>query len=82
MLVAFGIVLVIAGAIITFAVDTAVEGVDLQAVGWILMAGGAASIIAGAIRGATFMSSGRTKFQHERHVSPDGQHVVEETRRS
>lgn len=82
MLVAFGIILAIAGAIIVFAIDTQVEGVDLAAIGWILIAGGAASIIAGAIRGASFMSMGNKKFQHERHVSPDGQHVVEETRSS
>lgn len=82
MLVAFGIILTIAGAIITFAIDTQVEGVDLAVVGWILMAGGVASVLAGAIRGASFMSMGKQKIQHERHVSPDGQHVVEETRSS
>lgn len=82
MLVAFGIILAIAGAIITFAVDTQVDNVDLAAIGWILMAGGAASIIAGAIRGASWMSMGKQKFEHERHVSDDGQHVVEETRSS
>ncbi len=82
MLVAFGIILVIAGAIITFAVDAQVDNVDLAAIGWILMAGGAASILFGAIRGASFMSMRNTRFQHERHVSPDGTHVVEETRQS
>lgn len=82
MLVAFGIILTIAGAIITFAVDAQVDDVDLAAVGWILMAGGVAAIIAGAIKGASFMSMGNKKFQHERHVSPDGQHVIEETRSS
>ena len=82
MLVAFGIILTIAGAIITFAVDAQVDDVDLAAIGWILMAGGVVSIIAGAISGASFMSMGKRKFQHERHVSPDGQHVVEETKSS
>lgn len=82
MLIAFGIILTIVGAIITFALDAQVDDVDLAVVGWILMAGGVASIIAGAIKGATFMSMGNKKFQHERHVSPDGQHVVEETKSS
>ena len=82
MLVAFGIILTIAGAIITFAIDAQVDDIDLAAVGWILMAGGVASIIAGAIKGASVMSMGNKKFEHERHVSPDGQHVVEETRQS
>ncbi len=82
MLVAFGIILAIAGAIITFAVDAQVDNVDLAVIGWILMAGGVVSIVAGAIKGASFMSMGNKKFQHERHVSPDGQHVVEETKSS
>ena len=82
MLVAFGIILVIAGAIVTFAVDAQLENVDLAAIGWILMAGGAASIIAGAISGASWMSMRKQKFEHERHVSPDGSHVIEETRAS
>ena len=82
MLVAFGIILVIAGAIVTFAVDAQLENVDLAVVGWILMAGGAASIIAGAVSGASWMSMRKQKFEHERHVSPDGSHVIEETRAS
>ena len=80
MLVAFGIVLVIAGAVLTFAVDAQVDNVDLAVIGWILMAGGAFSILAGAIRGASWMSMGNKKFEHERHVSSDGQHVVEESK--
>lgn len=80
MLVGFGIVLIIAGAILTFAVDAAVENVDLAMVGWILIAGGVLSLVAGAIRSASWMSLGKKKYQTERHVSPDGQHYVEETR--
>ena len=80
MLVAFGIILTIAGAIIAFAVDTQVENVDLAMVGWILMAGGIASVVAGAIKGATAASLGSKTVRNERHVSRDGQHIVEETR--
>lgn len=80
MLVALGITLVIAGAIITFAIDAQVDGADIAAIGWILMAGGAFAIIAGAIRGASFMTMGNKRIQHERHVSDDGQHVVEQSK--
>lgn len=80
MLVVLGIILVVAGAILAFAVDAAVDNVDLVAVGWILMGGGALALVAGAVRGASFMSSRNQRFSTERHVSPDGQHYVEETR--
>ena len=79
MLVLFGIILIVAGAIVTFAVSTAVEGVDLEALGYILMAGGALSLLAAAIRGAGWMSMSNSKMKTERHVSSDGQHYVEET---
>lgn len=79
MLAIFGILLIVAGAIITFAVDTAVEGVDLQALGYILMAGGVLSLLAAAIKGAGWMSMSNTKMHTERHMSADGRHYVEET---
>lgn len=79
MLVAIGIILVVVGAIIAFAINTAVEGVDLQVLGWIIMGGGALAIVAGAIQGAGLMSMRTNRMRSERHVSPDGQHVVEET---
>jgi len=79
MLVVLGIILLVAGALITFAIDAAIEGVDLVAVGYILMGAGVLSLIAAAIQGAGFMSMGNNKMRSERHVSPDGNHVVEET---
>lgn len=79
MLVGIGIFLVVVGAVVAFAVNTAVDGVDLQMVGWIIMAGGALAIVAGAIQGAGMMSMRRNRMHSERHVSSDGQHVVEET---
>ncbi len=80
MLIVLGIILVVAGAVLTFAVNTAVDNVDLAAIGWILMAGGAIAFVAAAIRGAGWMSMSNKRYTSERHVSPDGQHVVEETR--
>ena len=79
MLVVLGIILLVLGALVTFAIDTAVEGVDLIAVGYILMGAGALALVAAAIKGAGFMSMGNSKMRSERHVSPDGNHVVEET---
>ncbi len=79
MLAVFGIILIVAGAIAAFAVDAAVEGVDLQTLGYILMAGGGLALLAAAIKGAGFMSMGNTKMHTERHMSEDGRHYVEET---
>jgi hypothetical protein len=76
---ALGIILIVAGAIVAFAVDTTVNGVDLQVLGYILMAGGAVALLAALIKGAGWMSARHTDFVTERHASPDGQHYVEET---
>lgn len=75
----FGILLIVAGAIVTFGIDVAAEGVDLAAVGWILMAGGVLALLAAALKGAGFMSMSNTSMRSERHVSADGKHVVEQT---
>jgi hypothetical protein len=40
-----GILLIVVGAILTFAVDATVAGLDLDVVGWILMLAGAAGLI-------------------------------------
>lgn len=80
MFVALGIILLVVGGIITFAVEAELSGLDLSTIGVILMVAGVASIIAGALQAAAWQQSGKQKFTSERHVSPDGQHVVEETR--
>jgi hypothetical protein len=77
-----GIILIIVGAIVAFGVEQAVEGFDLQAIGYILMVGGAISLLVAAIQGLGWMSRSRSRVQSERHVSPDGGHVVEETHTS
>ena len=79
MYAALGIILIIAGAIVAFGVERAVDGFDLQAIGYILMIGGAISLLVAAIQGLGWMSRSRRKFQTERHVSDDGSHYVEET---
>lgn len=79
MLALFGILLIVAGAVIAFAIDTAVEGVDLVTLGYILMAGGGLALLIAAIKGAGFMSMRNNGVHTERHVSADGRHYVEES---
>ncbi len=79
MFAALGIILLVAGAIITFAVDRQAEGVDLAAIGWIMMAGGALALVVAMIQGAGFMSMNKSKLHTEKHVSSDGRHEVEDT---
>jgi hypothetical protein len=79
MFAALGIILLVAGAIITFAVDRQAQGFDLHAVGWILMAGGGLALLIALIQGAGWMSARNTHAVSERHVSPDGGTVVEES---
>ncbi len=45
MYIGIGIFLLVVGAILTFAVDATVAGVDISLIGWILMVGGALAII-------------------------------------
>jgi hypothetical protein len=40
-----GVLLIVAGAVLAFAVDTSVSGVDLQLIGWILMGAGVLVIV-------------------------------------
>ena len=77
---ALGIFLIVVGAIVTFAIDTAVDGVNLEILGYILMAGGVIALLVAAFRAAAWSSATNSKMHTERHVSDDGRHVVEETR--
>lgn len=79
MFAALGIILIVAGAIIAFGITTAVDNVNLEAIGYIMMAGGAISLLVAAIQGLGWMSRSNRKFETERHMSPDGTHYVEET---
>jgi hypothetical protein len=80
MFAALGIILIVAGAIVAFAIDRQAEGVDLEALGWILMAGGAASLLISLFVGASWWSTRRMRTHTERHVSADGGTVVEDSR--
>jgi hypothetical protein len=74
---ALSVLLIAAGAILTFAVNRdAAEGVNLDTLGIILMVVGAIGLIASVIRGSMLgFSSTRS-----RRVSPDGRSVVERDR--
>lgn len=77
MLTVSGILLLMGGAILTFAVDRRFEGVDVQLVGWISMAGGGMALIAAMLRGAALDSSARQEAHHEETL-----HLPEDERRS
>jgi hypothetical protein len=64
--ISISILLVAAGAILAFAVNTNASGVNLNTIGWILLAVGAA----GALLSLTFWSSWGG-FAHRERVAPD-----------
>lgn len=78
MFVVLGIILLVVGAIVTFAIEASADGVDLAVVGYILMAGGVASLLAAAVQGAAWQSRSNSKMHVEKHMSSDGQHFVED----
>jgi hypothetical protein len=73
---ALSVLLIAAGAILTFAVEGDADGINLDTLGIILMVVGAIGLVASVIRGSMLgFSSTRT-----RRVSPDGRTVVERDR--
>jgi hypothetical protein len=75
---ALSVLLIAAGAILTFAVKTVSEDVDLTTVGIILMVVGGIGLIASVMRG-TMLGFSSTR---ETHVASDGRTVVEHERTS
>lgn len=82
MLAGLGIILLVGGAILTFAIDRQSDGVDLVAIGWIMMAGGGLSLLVALIQAAGSMSSRDHAVQTELHVSDDGRHSIDDGRHS
>ncbi len=59
MYIGLGIFLLVVGAILTFAVDASVSGIDLSLIGWILMAGGLLAVVLSlAMRGRSSAGGG------------------------
>jgi len=75
---ALSILLIAAGAIMTWAVTDNTSGFDIHTIGIILLVVGIVGLIASLARG-TFMGFSSTR---ERHVSTDGRTVVENERTS
>lgn len=69
-----GIILIAIGAVLTFALEADVSGMDISTVGIILMVVGGVAFITGLVRG-TF---GGFRTRTTRQVSGDGNTVVEE----
>jgi len=82
MFAALGIVLIVAGAIFTFAIDRHADGVNIDAIGWILMIGGGISLLVALFQAVAWNSWRNRHYVTERHVSPDGEHYVEESQMS
>jgi predicted Na+-dependent transporter len=73
---ALSILMIAAGAILTWAVTDNTSGFDLHTIGIILLVVGIVGLIASLVRG-TFMGFSTSR---ERHVSTDGRTVVESER--
>lgn len=70
------VLLIAAGAILTFAVEREADGVNLDTVGIVLMIVGAVGLLASVVRGS-WVGFSSTR---ERRVSADGSAVVERER--
>lgn len=61
MTIAGAILLIVVGAILAFATNVHVHGVDLDIVGWILMAAGAAGLVLSFFQEAIWSERGRRR---------------------
>ena len=73
MAIGTGIFLMVVGAVLTFALNTTVEAVNLDAVGWICMIAGAAAIIISLIVSS---QSTRTTHREIRETKPESRDVL------
>ncbi len=74
MTIAGAIFLIVVGAILTFATNVHVQGVDFDLVGWILMAAGAAGLILSFFQEAIWSERSRRRqavAEERREVPPE-----------
>lgn len=71
-----GIILLVVGAILTFAISANVEGANLAMIGYILMGAGGIALLVGLVQQA----SGGRRVRSTREVTDDGDTVIEEKR--
>ncbi|HEX2097351.1 MAG TPA: DUF6458 family protein [Solirubrobacterales bacterium] len=74
MTIAGGILLIVVGAILTFATNVHVQGVSLDTVGWILMIAGAAGLVLSFFQEAIWTERARRRdaalAEEERRAAP------------
>jgi len=68
MAIGTGIFLMVVGAVLTFALNTTIEAVNLDAVGWICMIAGAVAIVISLV--VSFQSTRTTHFEI-RDIKPE-----------
>lgn len=81
MFAALGIMLLVAGAVVLFAVDRSAEGVDLMAIGWILMAGGGLALLVALIQAADSATERGGSALSGHPMSANGRQIVDGSRR-
>ncbi|WNM24330.1 DUF6458 family protein [Demequina capsici] len=74
MAIGSGIFLIVVGAILTFALNTSVDAVNLGAVGWICMIAGVAAIVISLIVNAQRANTTHREIRDE-HAVRDDHHV-------
>lgn len=80
MSIGIGIFLIVAGAVLTFAVNAEVSGVDLDMIGWILMGAGAAVVLVSVL--FLIPRSRRTRTTAVTTDSAGRQYVTEQENRT
>ena len=80
MFAVLGIIALVAGVVITFAIDHQAGAVDLGVVGWVLLVGGGALLLVEMVSDTIRSATTRTHVRTERHMTDDGHHVVEDSR--
>ena len=81
MFAALGVTLLVAGAIAEIAVDRSADGVDLMAIGWILMAGGGLALLVAMIQAADSATEHGASALPGQSLSTNGRQVLEGPRR-
>lgn len=71
-----GILLLVIGAILSFAVKDSIEGVDLELIGFILMGAGVVGLIIAAVLTSKASSKGIVSEKRELHNPDTGERIV------
>ena len=70
MYIGVGIFLIVVGAILTFALNASVSGIDLNMIGWICMAGGVLAILLSLILSSRRTAGGGYSSRRVSHTDP------------